>query len=248
MMFDLTGKTTLVTGATGGIGGAIAEALHGRGAIVALSGTRLATLEALAARLGNRVHVLPCNLFETQQVKNLVPQAEKAMGGLDVLVANAGIIRTSRPTVQQHDEDWAAVLQVNLTATLQLVQAAIHGMTERGFGRVIAVTSILGTTGLAGQAHYAAAKAGAVAMIKSVARECAENGVTANCIAPGFLATPMANMRYSASQNDAILAGIPANRLGSALDVAAAAAFLASDEAGYITGQTLHVNGGMAMI
>jgi 3-oxoacyl-[acyl-carrier protein] reductase len=248
MMFNLTGKTTLVTGASGGIGGAIAEALHRRGATVAISGTRLAALEALAARLGDRVHVLPCNLFETTQTKNLVPQAENAMGRLDVLVANAGIIRTSQPTLQQRDEDWAAVLQVNLTATLQLVQAAVHGMTERGFGRLIAVTSVLGTTGLAGQAHYAAAKAGVVAMIKSVARECAEHGVTANCIAPGFLTTSMAGIRYSASQNEAILASIPANRLGSSLDVAAAAAFLASDEAGYITGQTLHINGGLAMI
>jgi 3-oxoacyl-[acyl-carrier protein] reductase len=248
MMFDLTGKTALVTGATGGIGGAIAETLHRRGATVAISGTRLEALEALAARLQDRVHVLPCNLFETPQVRALVPQAEKAMGRLDVLVANAGIIRTSQSSVQQRDEDWAAVLQVDLTATLQLVQAAIPYMAERGFGRLIAVTSVLGTTGLAGQAHYAAAKAGTVAMIKSVARECAERGVTANCIAPGFLDTPMAGMHYSASQSDTILASIPANRLGSASDVAAAAAFLASDEAGYITGQTLHINGGLAMI
>ncbi len=248
MMFDLTGKTALVTGATGGIGGAIAETLHRRGATVAISGRRLEALEALAARLQDRVHVLPCNLFETPEVRALVPQAEKAMGRLDVLVANAGIIRTSQSSVQQGDQDWAAVLQVDLTATLQLVQAAIPYMAERGFGRLIAITSVLGTTGLAGQAHYAAAKAGTVAMIKSVARECAERGVTANCIAPGFLETPMAGMHYSASQNDAILASIPANRLGSASDVAAAAAFLASDEAGYVTGQTLHVNGGLAMI
>jgi 3-oxoacyl-[acyl-carrier protein] reductase len=248
MMFDLTGKTTLITGATGSIGEAIAEALHRRGATVAISGTRLTALEALAEKLGNRVHILPCNLSETLQARNLVPQAEKAMGGLDVLVANAGIIRTSRPIAQQLDDDWAAVLQINLTATMQLVQAAICGMTERGFGRLIAVTSVLGTTGLAGQAHYAAAKAGAVAMIKSVARECAEHGITANCIAPGFLSIPMAGMHYNASQNDAILASIPANRLGSMFDVAAAAAFLASDEAGYITGQTLHINGGLAMI
>jgi 3-oxoacyl-[acyl-carrier protein] reductase len=248
MMFDLTGKTTLITGASGGIGGAIAETLHLRGATVAISGTRLAALEALAARLGNRVHILPCNLFETAQVKDLVPRAEDAMGRLDVLVANAGIIRTSQPTAQQRDDDWAAVIQVNLTATSQLVQAAVHGMTERRFGRLIAVTSVLGSTGLAGQADYAAAKAGVVAMIKSVARECAAHRVTANCIAPGFLATSMAGMQYSASQNDAILANIPANRLGNAPDVAAAAAFLASDEAGYITGQTLHINGGLAMI
>lgn len=248
MMFDLTGKTALVTGATGGIGGAIAETLHRRGATVAISGRRLEALEALAARLQDRVHILPCNLFETPEVRALVPQAEKAMGRLDVLVANAGIIRTSQSSVQQGDQDWAAVLQVDLTATLQLVQAAIPYMAERGFGRLIAITSVLGTTGLAGQAHYAAAKAGTVAMIKSVARECAERGVTANCIAPGFLETPMAGMHYSASQNDAILASIPANRLGSASDVAAAAAFLASDEAGYVTGQTLHINGGLAMI
>ena len=170
------------------------------------------------------------------------------MGRLDVLVANAGIVRISQPSPQQRDEDWAAVLQVNLTATMQLVDAAVHGMTERRFGRLIAITSVLGTTGLAGQAHYAAAKAGTVAMIKSVARECAEHGVTANCIAPGFLATQMAGLHYSAAQDAAILANIPANRLGSAPDVAAAVAFLASDEAGYITGQTLHINGGLAMI
>jgi 3-oxoacyl-[acyl-carrier protein] reductase len=209
MMFDLTGKTALVTGATGGIGGTIAEGLHRMGATVAISGTRLAALEALAARLG---------------------------------------IRTSQLTAQQRDEDWAAVLQLNLTATSQLVQTAVSGMAERRFGRLIAITSVLGTTGLAGQGHYAAAKAGVVAMIKSVARECAEHGVTANCIAPGFLGISMAGMRYSPSQNDAIIANIPANRLGNALDIASAAAFLASNEAGYITGQTLHINGGMAMI
>jgi 3-oxoacyl-[acyl-carrier protein] reductase len=248
MMFDLTGKTALVTGATGGIGGTIAEGLHRMGATVAISGTRLAALEALAARLGNRVHILPCNLFETSQARNLVPQAEKAMGRLDILIANAGIIRTSQLTAQQRDEDWAAVLQLNLTATSQLVQTAVSGMAERRFGRLIAITSVLGTTGLAGQGHYAAAKAGVVAMIKSVARECAEHGVTANCIAPGFLGISMAGMRYSPSQNDAIIANIPANRLGNALDIASAAAFLASNEAGYITGQTLHINGGMAMI
>jgi 3-oxoacyl-[acyl-carrier protein] reductase len=248
MMFDLTGKTALVTGATGGIGGAIAEALHRRGATVAISGTRLTVLEALAARFGNRIYVLPCNLAEAPQARNLVMDAEKAMGRLDVLVANAGIIRTSQPNVKRRDEDWAAVLHINLTATMRLVEAAVPGMKERGFGRLIAITSVLGSTGLAGQAHYAAAKAGAVAMMKSVARECAERGVTANCIAPGFLATPMADMHYSESQTGAILASIPANRLGSGLDVAAAATFLASDEAGYITGQTLHINGGIVMI
>jgi 3-oxoacyl-[acyl-carrier protein] reductase len=202
MMFDLTGKTTLITGATGGMGEAIAEALHRGGATIAISGTRLAALEALAKKLGNRVHILPCNLSEKLQARILVPQAEKAMGGLDVLIANAGIIRASQPIAQQRDDDWAAVLQLNLIATMQLVQAAICGMTERGFGRLIAITPVLGTTGLAGQAHYAAAKAGAVAMIKSFARECAEHGVTANCVARGFLEIPMAGMlrRFPKSQ------------------------------------------------
>jgi 3-oxoacyl-[acyl-carrier protein] reductase len=247
-MFDLTGKTILITGATGGIGGAIAETLHKRGATIAISGPRRAALEALAARIGSRVHVLPCDLLESLQVRKLIPQAEQEMGRLDVLVANAGIVRPSRPVEQQRDEDWTAVLQVNLTATLHMVQAAIGGMTERRFGRLIAITSVLGTIGLAGQSHYAASKAGTVAMIKSVARECAGHGVTANCIAPGFLENAMAGMRYSAAQEATIMANIPANRLGNASDVAAAAAFLASNEAGYITGQTLHVNGGLAMV
>jgi 3-oxoacyl-[acyl-carrier protein] reductase len=170
------------------------------------------------------------------------------MGALDILVANAGIIRADLPIEQQHDEDWVAVLQVDLTATFQLARAAVPNMIGRGFGRVIAITSVLGATGLAGQAQYAAAKAGAAAMIKSIAQECAGGGVTANCIAPGFLATPMAGISYSAAQRDMILARIPAGRFGDATEIAAATVFLASDEAGYITGQTLHVNGGVAMI
>jgi 3-oxoacyl-[acyl-carrier protein] reductase len=247
-MFDLTGKTALVTGATGSIGGAIAEALHRSGATVAISGRRLEVLDALATRLKDRVCPLACDLSETWQVRELVPQAEKEMGRLDILVANAGIIGANLPTPQQRDEDWAAVIQVDLTATLQLVRAAVHGMMRRGFGRVIAITSVLGAIGLAGQVHYTAAKAGAVGMIKSIAQECAEYGVTANCIAPGFLATPMAGVSYSSSQRDAILARIPAGRFGSGSEVAAATVFLASTEAAYVTGQTLHVNGGLAMI
>jgi 3-oxoacyl-[acyl-carrier protein] reductase len=247
-MFDLDGKTALVTGATGGIGGAIAEALHRAGATVAISGTRHDALDALAARLKDRVHVVPCDLFDIAQVRDLVPQAESKMGRLDIVVANAGIIRATLPTEQQRDEDWAAVLQVDLTATFQLAQAAVPTMMRRGFGRVIAITSLLGTTGLAGQVHYAAAKAGVAGMIKSIALESAGRGVTANCIAPGFLATPMAGAHYDPSQRDAILARIPAARFGTGSEIAAAAVFLASDEAAYITGQTLHVNGGMAMI
>jgi 3-oxoacyl-[acyl-carrier protein] reductase len=247
-MFDLDGKTALVTGATGGIGGAIAEALHRAGATVAISGTRQHALEALAAKLKDRVHVVPCDLFDIALVRDLVPQAESRMGRLDILVANAGIIRATLPTELQRDEDWAAVLQVDLTATFQLARAAVHRMMGRGFGRVIAITSVLGATGLAGQVHYTAAKAGAAGMIKSIARESAGRGVTANCIAPGFLATPMAGAYYDPSQRDAILARIPAARFGTGSEIAAAAIFLASDEAAYITGQTLHVNGGMAMI
>jgi 3-oxoacyl-[acyl-carrier protein] reductase len=247
-MFDLDGKTALVTGATGGLGGTIAEELHRAGATVAISGRRREALDALAARLKDRVHVLPCDLFDISQVRNLVPKAESRMGRLDILVANAGIIRANLPAEQQRDEDWAAVLQLDLTATFQLVQAAIPAMMARGFGRVIAITSMIGATGLAGQVHYAAAKAGAVGMIKSIAQESAGRGVTANCIAPGFLATPMAGVDYDPSQREAILARIPAARFGTGSEIAAAAVFLASEEAGYITGQTLHINGGMAMI
>jgi 3-oxoacyl-[acyl-carrier protein] reductase len=245
-MFDLTGKTALVTGASGGIGAAIAEGLHRQGATLALSGTRRDALDALAAALKERVHVLPCDLADKKQIDELVPQAEAAMGRLDVLVANAAITRDNL-FVQLRDEDWEAVIAVDLTATFHLARAAVRGMMRRRFGRVIGITSIVGVTGNAGQGNYAAAKAGMIGMIKSVAQEYAKRGVTANCIAPGFIATPMTD-KLNEKQREAILARVPAGRLGAAAEIAAAAVYLASDEAAYVTGQTLHVNGGMAMI
>ncbi len=245
-MFDLTGKTALVTGATGGIGGAIARALHQQGATVALSGTRREALDALAAELKDRAHVLPCDLADRAAVETLVPQAEAAMGKLDVLVANAGITKDNL-FVQLRDEDWDKVIEVDLTATFRLTRAAVRGMMRRRFGRVIAITSIVGVMGNAGQGNYAAAKAGMIGMIKSVAQEYAKRGVTANCIAPGFIATPMTD-KLNEKQREGILARVPAGRLGTPAEIGAAAVFLASDEASYVTGQTLHVNGGMAMI
>jgi 3-oxoacyl-[acyl-carrier protein] reductase len=245
-MFDLTGKTALVTGATGGIGGAIARALHGQGATVALSGTRREVLDQLAGELGERSHVLPCNLADQDAVEALVPQAEGAMGRLDVLVANAGITRDNL-LVQLSDEAWNEVIAVNLTATFKLARAAVKGMMRRRTGRIIAITSVVGVSGNAGQSNYTAAKAGMIGMVKSIAQEYAKRGVTANCIAPGFIATPMTD-KLNDKQREAILARVPAGRLGNGMDVAAAAVYLASDEAAYVTGQTLHVNGGMAMI
>jgi 3-oxoacyl-[acyl-carrier protein] reductase len=245
-MFDLTGKTALVTGATGGIGGAIARALHARGATVALSGTRRDALGLLAGELGARIHVLPADLADKAEVEALVPAAEAAMGKLDILVANAGITRDNL-FVQMRDEDWDAVIAVNLTATFRLARAAVRGMMRRRSGRIIAISSVVGATGNPGQGNYTAAKAGMVAMIKSIGQEYAKRGVTANCIAPGFIATAMTD-KLNDKQREAILARVPAGRLGGGTDVAAAAVFLASDEAGYVTGQTLHVNGGMAMI
>jgi 3-oxoacyl-[acyl-carrier protein] reductase len=245
-MFDLTGKTALVTGATGGIGGGIARALHAQGASVALSGTRREVLDQLAAELGERTHVLPGNLADKDEVEALVPRAEEAMGQLDILVCNAGITRDNL-LVQLRDEDWDEVVNVNLTATFRLARAAVRGMMRRRFGRVIAITSVVGVTGNAGQGNYTAAKAGMIGLIKSLAAEYARRGVTANCIAPGFIASPMTD-KLNDKQREAILARVPAARLGSAADVAATAVFLASNEASYVTGQTLHVNGGMAMI
>jgi 3-oxoacyl-[acyl-carrier protein] reductase len=245
-MFDLTGKTALVTGATGGIGGAIARALHGQGATVALSGTRRDALDELASALKERVHVLPCDLADKDAVEALVPQAEAAMGKLDVLVANAAINRDNL-LVQLSDAAWDDVIAVNLTATFRLVRAAVKGMMRRRSGRIIGITSVVGVTGNAGQSNYTAAKAGMIGMMKSVAQEYAKRGVTANCIAPGFIATPMTD-KLNDKQREAILARVPAARLGAGSDVAAAAVYLASDEAAYVTGQTLHVNGGMAMI
>jgi 3-oxoacyl-[acyl-carrier protein] reductase len=245
-MFDLTGKSALVTGASGGIGGAIARALHAQGATVAISGTRLDALEELAGPLKERVHVLPCNLANKDEVETLVPKAEEAMGKLDILLANAGITRDNL-LVQLRDEDWDQVVTVNLTATFRLARAAVRGMMRRRFGRVIGITSVVGVTGNPGQSNYTASKAGMIGMIKSIAAEYAKRGVTANLIAPGFISSPMTD-KLNDKQREAILARVPAGRLGSGGDIAAAAVFLASNEAGYVTGQTLHVNGGMAMI
>jgi 3-oxoacyl-[acyl-carrier protein] reductase len=245
-MFDLSGKTALVTGATGGLGGAIARALHQQGAVVAVSGTRRDALDRLAGELKERVHVLPANLADKAEVEALVPQAEERMGKLDILLINAGITRDNL-LVQLSDEAWEEVITVNLAASFRLARAAIKGMMRRRFGRIIGMTSVVAVTGNAGQGNYAAAKAGMIGLIKSLAQEYAKRGVTANCVAPGFIATPMTD-KLNDKQREAILARVPAGRLGVGADVAAAAVYLASDEAAYVTGQTLHVNGGMAMI
>jgi 3-oxoacyl-[acyl-carrier protein] reductase len=245
-MFDLTGKTALVTGATGTIGGAIARRLHGQGATVAISGTRVEVLEQLAKELGGRVHLLPCDLADSDAVDALVPRAEEALGQLDVLVANAGVTRDNL-LVQLRNEDWDQVIAINLNATFRLTRGALRGMMRRRFGRVIAITSVVGFTGNAGQANYVAAKAGIAGMIKAAAQEYSKRGVTANCVAPGFIVTPMTD-KLNDKQRDVILSKIPAGRAGTPDEVAAAVVFLASDEAAYVTGQTLHVNGGMAMI
>jgi 3-oxoacyl-[acyl-carrier protein] reductase len=245
-MFELTGKTALITGATGNIGGAIARTLHAQGAAVAISGTRREVLDRFAAELGDRVEILPCNLADSADTETLVPRAEEAMGRLDVLVANAGVTRDNL-LVQLRDEDWQEVIAINLSATFRLARAAVRGMMRRRFGRIIAITSVVGTTGNPGQANYVAAKAGIAGMMKTIAQEYAKRGVTANCVAPGFIVTPMTD-KLNDKQREAILAKIPANRAGTPDEVAAAVVFLASDEAAYVTGQTLHVNGGMAMI
>jgi 3-oxoacyl-[acyl-carrier protein] reductase len=244
-MFDLTSKMALVTGASGGIGGAIARALHAQGATVAISGTRRDALDALASDLAGRVHVLACDLADKDAVEALVPQCEAAMGKLDILVANAGITRDNL-LVQLSDQAWDEVIALNLTATFRLARAAVKTMMRRRYGRLIGITSVVGVTGNPGQANYTAAKAGMIGMFKSIAQEYAKRGVTANCIAPGFIATAMTE-KLNDKQREAILAQVPAGRLGAGSDVASAAVYLASDEAGYVTGQTLHVNGGMAM-
>ena len=245
-MFELTGKTALVTGATGTIGATIAHSLHGQGATVAISGTRRQVLDRLAGELGGRVHVLPANLADSAETEALVPRVEEAMGQLDILVANAGVTRDNL-LVQLRDEDWDQVIGINLSATFRLSRAAVRGMMRRRFGRVIAITSVVGATGNPGQANYVAAKAGITGMIKAMAQEYAKRGVTANCVAPGFIATPMTD-KLNDKQRETIVAKIPASRAGTPAEVAAAVVFLASNEAGYVTGQTLHVNGGMAMI
>ena len=245
-MFDLTGKSALVTGASGGIGGAIARALHGAGATVALSGTREGPLEALAGELGGRAHVLPCDLSDAAAVDALPKRAAEAMGAVDVLVNNAGITR-DQLFMRMKDEEWQAVLDVNLTAAMRLSRGVMRGMMKARWGRIVNVSSIVGATGNPGQANYAAAKAGMVAMGKSIAYEVASRGITVNAIAPGFIETAMTGA-LSEEQSAGILGQIPAGRMGTAEEVAAAALFLASPEAGYVTGAVLHVNGGMAMI
>jgi 3-oxoacyl-[acyl-carrier protein] reductase len=245
-MFDLTGKKALVTGATGGIGSAIATALHEHGATVALSGTRNEVLLEAKTRLGSRVHTFLCNLADPADAEKLVPAAEATMGSLDILVNNAGLARDGL-AMRMKDEDWSVVIEVNLTASFRLCRAALRGMVKRRHGRIIGITSVVGVTGNPGQANYGAAKAGMIGMMKSLAREVASRGITVNCIAPGFIETAMTGA-LSDKQKETILTGVPVGRLGAAREIAAAAVYLASSEAAYVTGQTLHVNGGLAMI
>jgi 3-oxoacyl-[acyl-carrier protein] reductase len=246
-MFDLTGKTALVTGATGGIGAAIAKVLHKAGATVAISGTRANVLEELKAELGGeRVFVLPCNLSDAAAVEKLVPEAEAAMGGLDILVNNAGITKDGL-AMRMKDDDWASVIDVNLTASFRLARAAMRGMMKKRWGRIVNITSVVGVTGNPGQANYVASKAGVIGLTKSLAQELAARNVTVNAVAPGFIATPMTDV-LNDKQKEMILGRVPAGKLGTPDDIAAAVLYLASDEANYVTGQTLHVNGGMAMI
>ncbi len=245
-MFDLSGKSALVTGASGGLGGAIARALHGQGAAVGLSGTRRGALDALAGELGDRAHVLPCDLSDAEAVAALVGQANDAMGALDILVNNAGLTRDGL-ALRMKDDDWAAVIEVNLSAAFRLSRSALRGMMKRRWGRIINVTSVVGVTGNPGQANYAASKAGLIGMSKAIAAEVAGRGVTVNCLAPGMIDTAMTRA-LSDDQRDKLRERIPAGRLGEAADIAAGAVYLASAEAAYVTGQTLHINGGMAMI
>ncbi len=245
-MFNLSGKTALVTGATGGIGGSIARSLHAQGAMVALSGTRKEVLDQLAAELGERAFVVPADLSNAESVEALVPAAEAAMGSVDILVNNAGLTRDGL-FMRMKDEDWDLVLRVNLDAAFRLSRAAIRGMMKKRWGRIVTITSVVGTTGNAGQANYAASKAALVGMSKALAAEVASRNVTVNCVAPGFIATPMTDV-LNDKQREAILGTIPAGRLGAPDDIGAAVVYLASEEAGYMTGQTLHFNGGMAMI
>ena len=245
-MFDLTGKKALITGATGGIGAAIAKALHANGATVALSGTRSAVLEDVKASLAGRAHTLTCNLSDPDDVEKLIPAAQDAMDGLDILVNNAGITRDNL-AMRMKREDWQAVLDVNLTAAFILTKNCMRTMMKQRWGRVINITSVVGVTGNAGQANYAASKAGMIGMSKSLAQELASRNITVNCIAPGFIETAMTD-ELNDKQKEAILASVPAGRLGHTDEIAAGAAYLASEEAAYVTGQTLHINGGMAML
>ena len=245
-MFDLTGMTALVTGASGGIGSAIATALAHQGATVALSGTRADALEAVAGEIGGGALTLPCNLADREGVEALVPRAADALGGkLDILVNNAGVTRDNL-VMRMKDEEWDQVIAVNLEAAFRLIRAAARPMMKARFGRIVTITSVVGTTGNPGQANYAASKGGLTAMSKALAQELATRGITVNCVAPGFIASAMTDA-LNEQQKAAILARIPAGALGQGGDVAAAVAYLASREAGYVTGQTIHVNGGMAM-
>ncbi|MAT36170.1 MAG: 3-oxoacyl-[acyl-carrier-protein] reductase [Ponticaulis sp.] len=245
-MFDLTGKTALVTGASGGIGRAIASALSAQGARVALSGTRQAVLEEVAGGLSGETHIATCNLSDSESVAGLVPSVEKDFGPVDILIANAGITR-DKLLMQQKEEDWDTVLDVNLKAYSILARTCVRGMMKRRFGRIIGITSIVGVTGNPGQTNYAASKAGMIGFSKSLAQEIASRGITVNCVAPGFIKSPMTD-ELPEAQKEALLGAIPIGRLGSGDDIAAACTYLSSDEAAYVTGQTLHVNGGMAMI
>jgi 3-oxoacyl-[acyl-carrier protein] reductase len=245
-MFSLDGKAALVTGASGGIGGAIARALHACGATVALSGTRVEALQTLAGELRDRAHVVPADLSDAAGVETLAKGAEEAMGRVDILVNNAGLTRDGL-AVRLKDEDWQKVLDVNLTAAFRLSRACLRGMMRRRWGRIVGITSIVGVTGNAGQANYAASKAGLIGLTKSLAQEVASRGITVNCVAPGFIVTAMTEALGEERQKG-LLPAIPAGRLGTADDVAGAVVYLASEEAAYVTGQTLHVNGGMVMI
>ncbi|MFQ3184819.1 MAG: 3-oxoacyl-[acyl-carrier protein] reductase [Alteromonas macleodii] len=245
-MFDLTGKNALITGASGGIGGEIARALHSAGATVGLSGTRIEPLEALAAELGIRTHILPCNLSDVEEVDALPKQAIEAMGAVDILVNNAGITR-DQIFMRMSADEWDDVINVNLTSTMRLCKGVIRGMMKARWGRIVNVSSIVGATGNPGQANYAASKAGMVGMSKSIAYEVASRGITVNCIAPGFIATAMTE-KLTDEQKDKINQQIPAGRMGTPEEIAAAALYLSSVQAAYITGTTLHVNGGMAML
>jgi 3-oxoacyl-[acyl-carrier protein] reductase len=245
-MFDLTGKCALVTGASGGIGAAVARVLHGAGATVGLSGTRVDPLQALAAELGPRTHVLPCDLSDPAAVEALPKAATEAMGALDILVNNAGITRDGL-MLRMSDADWDAVVAVNVTATFRLCRGVLRGMMKSRWGRIVNISSVVAVGGNPGQANYAAAKAGVIGMSKSLAAEVASRNITVNCVAPGFIATAMTD-KLSEDQKKALLSGVPAGRMGEAPEVAAAVLYLASAEAAYVTGATLHVNGGMAML
>jgi 3-oxoacyl-[acyl-carrier protein] reductase len=245
-MFDLSGKSALVTGASGGIGGAIAKALHARGANVGLSGTRTEPLEKLKAELGERAHVLPADLGDPAAIEALLKSADAALGGIDILINNAGLTRDNL-AMRMKDEDWQKVIDVNLTAGFRLARGAMRGMMKKRWGRIIGITSVVGVTGNPGQANYAAAKAGMIGMSKSLAQEVASRAITVNCVAPGFIETQMTGA-LNDDQKARIMTAIPAGRLGQSDEIAAAVVYLASPEAAYVTGQTIHVNGGMAMI